>query len=1373
MNKNKSVKCKICGKKYVSKQALIDHIEKTHASNIPEGWNAARYENYLRTGKTEGRCVYCKKETGWNDATGKYNRMCGSEACKKKAREIANKNYIGLHGKPYTINDPEQQKKMVYGRKNSGKYIFEDEETGKKYTAMYDSSYGKDFFEMLDTFLNWDGSDIIAPSPHTYWYEYEGKKHFYIPDAYSTSLNLEIELKDGGDNPNKHPKIQAVDKVKEQKKDEVMASLKDQVNYIKICNKDYSEFFELLSRLKEKDVCQLPKWEGKLERITESYTSDDIVTETMGFNVYRVSYNGIGIYEALHKKLMEENKYDEWKSFLNSSDVNWLPKPPEYPKYYRSYFTEKGFNKFKSKTLPIMTKYLDKNEIKIEKSKYSGDIKYLDDYQIVIVGEPVEEVETDEYKLNRAEAFSYYHLEEKQVKNGCWDEEQWFKTLPDAIKQELSQVSYKGVEGCTRKGNMTRFVYTLGKNNQTICLGRINVYWYDWYDHTESPDYEWAETFGINMALIDEELNPIKGKIPILEDPLLEGKFKPINPNLIKRDLLLKDPMLNYDKLIDFYHKRLFLENLNQKEWQYTYNELYKVREHLQKVVNKSSSENDKRMKYEAKKALVEVNNMIAYMEEKNTNRLPVSEAKIPNCIIVSCFAGVGKNYAINYYRSMGYKVDSIEKERNFYDKYKNPEIDFVKDIKNRSHYCDILFIPYYLAMESRHIKGKVSYHLIYPDISLKSEYIKRFSELGFTDDQIKYLSSNFKNMIDDCDRCKIPTDMKHKLSSGEYCTDIIDNLIGVNMESVSEAKELKKKPVYIISWHYNSLVGYSSRIATKSYYNHTSVSLTPDLEKCYAFSRNPEFTKAESTNGFCNESLSYMIKRHRESVIKVDAVYLPENCFESIKKSIEYHEKHQSDSKFDYINFGRIVLGIELKETNPNKMICSMFVDKLFKDAGVDLTNGKPSNLVTPADIAEISETNRNVFTVYSGKAINYDKNKARKITMESINIFEEGYFSEYAKYADLDSAREPIEEVSLESTKSSVNPNYKPKGKIKLSSLKRVRITESIINKYKEEYPFLKHVRCADTKEYICDGYIWFDGDNLVAMVGSCEYTDDKTKWIVSLEITKNYKGYGLSPQILDYATKTMKCKYLSVNKNNKLAKKIYDDYGFKVYEESETMYYMTIDSNRKTTMESTYIEGTKDGTKYYPVFIFLSYTGTNMAKLIKSFTHDPYAHSSISFDTELDHMVSFNRDGMVEENIKNGIWKTNANSIKYSLYMYLATAEEYDAMRNFVNELLDKRNKLKYNLLGLTNFIFGRGSEREDRFFCSEFVSSVISAGNKNIIKTKPFMTSPYMLAKNKNFKFIKKGVLKNYNSKAVDNLIRDIMEEEGGFTDVIIK
>ena len=148
-------------------------------------------------------------------------------------------------------------------------------------------------------------------------------------------------------------------------------------------------------------------------------------------------------------------------------------------------------------------------------------------------------------------------------------------------------------------------------------------------------------------------------------------------------------------------------------------------------------------------------------------------------------------------------------------------------------------------------------------------------------------------------------------------------------------------------------------------------------------------------------------------------------------------------------------------------------------------------------------------------------------------------------------------------ESVSSTVSKDHKQKGHIKLSSLKKVRITEYLIDKYKKEYPVLRHVRCKDTDEYVCDGYMWFKDDSLVCYVGSCQYTDDNTKWIVSLEILPEYRGYGLSNQILDFCVKYMNCKYLSVNKNNELAKKIYDKYGFKVYHEDKTMYYMTLDT------------------------------------------------------------------------------------------------------------------------------------------------------------------------------------------------------------------
>jgi hypothetical protein len=143
----------------------------------------------------------------------------------------------------------------------------------------------------------------------------------------------------------------------------------------------------------------------------------------------------------------------------------------------------------------------------------------------------------------------------------------------------------------------------------------------------------------------------------------------------------------------------------------------------------------------------------------------------------------------------------------------------------------------------------------------------------------------------------------------------------------------------------------------------------------------------------------------------------------------------------------------------------------------------------------------------------------------------------------------------------------------------------------------------------------------------------------------------------------------------------------------------------------------------------------------------------------------MYSFNKEGFVDEDIFNKFYHDRENIVKYSLYMYLATQDEYDAMQRFVDELVGKRDKLHYNFLGLTNFLFGRGSQREDKYFCSEFVASCISAGNNGIFTKPPYLTSPYMLAKNANFRFIKHGILKHYDVKEVDKIVREKIKKEG--------
>ena len=94
----------------------------------------------------------------------------------------------------------------------------------------------------------------MAPSPHTSYYVYENKRHFYIPDFFIPSLDLEVEVKDGRAtdvNANHHHKIIEVDRVKEQLKDEVMRT-NGAFNYLKIVGKDNLRFFKFLESMQDK-----------------------------------------------------------------------------------------------------------------------------------------------------------------------------------------------------------------------------------------------------------------------------------------------------------------------------------------------------------------------------------------------------------------------------------------------------------------------------------------------------------------------------------------------------------------------------------------------------------------------------------------------------------------------------------------------------------------------------------------------------------------------------------------------------------------------------------------------------------------------------------------------------------------------------------------------------------------------------------------------------------------------------------------------------------------------------------------------------------------------------------------------------------------
>lgn len=104
---------------------------------------------------------------------------------------------------------------------------------------------------------------------------------------------------------------------------------------------------------------------------------------------FRLSYNGIGIYEALKKELWNKsnNPKEEWEKLKRSNSFTWLKIPTIYPKNSSSYFNLDGFNVFMERTYPIFVKYLNVNNIVIEEFDFEDDkldIVYQDEYQIVI-----------------------------------------------------------------------------------------------------------------------------------------------------------------------------------------------------------------------------------------------------------------------------------------------------------------------------------------------------------------------------------------------------------------------------------------------------------------------------------------------------------------------------------------------------------------------------------------------------------------------------------------------------------------------------------------------------------------------------------------------------------------------------------------------------------------------------------------------------------------------------------------------------------------------------------------------------------------------------------------------------------------------------
>lgn len=271
-------KCPICGRTKPLKQEIIDHVEKEHFDEIPEGMSTAQFIYYSNHGRSTGLCRVCGKPTDWNEKTGKPKQLCNNPACKAKRRIIAQKNMIKVYGTDNLLNDPLHQEKMLANRRISGQYIWSD----GKHKFTYTGSYEKFALEWLDKVYDYDPECIVMPGPVVY-YDFNGEQKAWITDMFLPELNLVIEFKDGSFDRNTHQGF-AENRKREAAKDKFMMN-QTKYNYTKITNKNMMSLVDVMSKIRLNNIFEEDKsvkHDNPVVVIHESidYDNDNIVANT-------------------------------------------------------------------------------------------------------------------------------------------------------------------------------------------------------------------------------------------------------------------------------------------------------------------------------------------------------------------------------------------------------------------------------------------------------------------------------------------------------------------------------------------------------------------------------------------------------------------------------------------------------------------------------------------------------------------------------------------------------------------------------------------------------------------------------------------------------------------------------------------------------------------------------------------------------------------------------------------------------------------------------------------------------------------------------------------------------------------------------------
>lgn len=1093
MRKVTSYKCPECGMSYKTLSGWGDHVRRLHPEIVPKGWSDARFFYYTLTGKSEGSCIQCHQPTEWNEATGKYSRYCNNPKCKQEYCKMAKQRMIDKYGKPHLLDDPDKQREMLKAKKNSGEYKFS---TGGK--VGYVCSYERDFLMTCDIVLGLKATDIISPSPHNYVYMYEGKPHIYIPDFYIPDFNLEIEIKDGGDNPNMHHKIQEVDKVKEKLKDQVMIA-NPSVNYFKVVNKKYDDFYDFILN------CKNAIDDDKLKQIQSKITA-----------IQQPAVEGISLFEARKDALKQAANFniafnivagpmldrEIELAFGKYRDYSNLSHSYSYPYYfYRGTpkFIEPAYKNTEDLILEIPLivvnthtpfRYRDDREFDSNKiidvlhtfeRNLNNTIKLHNLYKkYPNVSAPYVQWEGSDWKLEVTMHYSMdpanesVDYDENDIANESafinhkdeyFNIDQWKRSTGHNILY---------IAGLSGSGKSTLGRDISKKYNATyIELDRIASDW--WYeDERFNPNGYQGNVTALLKEIFKDEDPREEFKTAIDRSVMRKRRYSKLYEYCLKHpdqlfifegvqvagyfdiDFLVDKPVIIKNTSRNTSFKRMSIRD--REIWTNRENYLdmkanYKADDHnldsLRKLMRENASPSpalesiDKDIMFETPQELQSwMKANISYAEfTKLMSPEEVMTKKRGSCHDQAMFA-------YSCLKKMGYKPKLL-----FFITYANGNP--VGDMTHTLCYYEESNKIYWIENAWDGAKGIRAY----PSVNaLKNDIWQRYKKMP-----------NFKKYpeIEFSDVSPKTPGMK------------LDEYVSSALES---APALESGLIVAKTGNLDWII--EKRMLTQDFKNipdNSVLHLTRD-EYLERLAKDPSSMRNLEYYGFYNRKYQELV-----GILSI-----------------------ASDGNTKYIDL------LVVDDIYRRHGIGSYMLDSAVTNHGATWLVVKTSN--GPA-ISIYEKYGFKIVDTYPGKTGMVHRMEYHSAAMESI-------------------------------IKSKIDNDFKANGHKSLSSFKCTKLTHDVRIKYESQSKMLKHVWENDETH---DSRIWLDGDKMVAHV--CVFTGRKKdpnydgyNWITSLEVSPEYRGYGLGKQLLDFAVNTMRGTALVVYKDNEVAIKMYKDKGFK---------------------------------------------------------------------------------------------------------------------------------------------------------------------------------------------------------------------------------